>query len=361
MKKKVKNILFKLDLNGRGIVNYDSTDQKFIYRGTNLKHMGSSFDNVNYSKKKLYGTLDNLSYKITISSNCLRHNIFVKDANIQSPNLIHNEMLLYSFIASPASLLRGYMFASEAETLKRTGALSIVDAQQTCNAISTIELFTKSGAKNTDKEKETSDNSLFYKETVGDISYSTHGSIDLMSLQFVSCDQIFDRYAFNPDMFETYKSFLSTKLPNFNSKLGYYQQKGSDIELSELGVKLSNENVVYLVKSLLNRLLSVDIRKSNSFASVSGLKYKLVYDPLVDTLPSEDDWVEVKSATDIENLSFEVEDFFIEEDTEKAKEKRQVIEENYNKIKGEKKAKKAEEQAKKKDLKDKKKTEVENG
>ena len=56
-----------------------------------------------------------------------------------------------------------------------------------------------------------------------------------MQLSFISCDQIFDRYAFNPDMFNLYKTLLATKLDGFNSELGFYQIKNSIVEIPEHG------------------------------------------------------------------------------------------------------------------------------
>lgn len=341
---KVKNILFRMNLNGNGIVNYDSNEQKWVYSNLpteKFNHMKTRHDNVSYAKKRFFGSGDNANSKIVISSDCLRHNIFIKESQTQSPNLIHNEALLYSFIASPTSLLRGYLFAKD-ETLKRSGALSITDATQTNDSVSTLETFSRSGAKNTDVDKEGSDNSFYKKEVIGDITYETFGVIDLMKLQFVSCDQIFDRYAFNPDLFPFYKQLIGAKLPNFNSELGYYQQIGSDIKIPEYGFMLSNENVLFIVKDLLKKLLSLNITKKNAFANVASLEYKLVFDPIQDTMYSEDNWVPVTSQTDIDSIDFEMESFYQLEDTETSEKVRQSLIDNYEAIKTAKKAKKAE-------------------
>lgn len=329
--KKVKNILFRMDLKGNGIVNYDNSDQKWMFKDTNLKHMSDRHDNTSFSKKKFYKDGEKLSYKVSISSDCLRHDIFKDDVLIQSPNIINNEYLLYSFIASPTSLLRGYLFAEDKETLKRKGVLCITDAEQTCNAVTSIETFSRSGMKNKDSDK--TDNTFFKKEVVGDIEYSTMGNIDLMQLQFVSCDQVFDRYSFNPDMFNIYKEFLKSKLPTFNSELGYYQIKNSIVQLSEYGFKMNNESVLFMVKELFEKLLKLNIRRKGSFAECSKLQYKLVYDVLDDTFNNEDGWVTINNKSDIDKLSFETEDFYLEEDITQAKEKRKLIEEDYQKRK----------------------------
>lgn len=324
---KVKSIIFKTDLIGNGIVNMDSNEQKFIFNGTD-SHLKSFHRNTSYSKKNFYRDEEgNLTYKIKISSDCLKNAMFKNDVISQSPKITHEDAVLYSYIASPMSLIRGYMFANKTETLKRSGAFNICDAEQTCNSVSYMETFSKSGEKITnDVDSDKSDNSFYKKETIGNISYSTIGSIDLMGLQFVSADQVFDRYSLNPDKFSIYKSFLKLRLNNFNSELGYYGIKNTVLDIPEFGFKLSDENVIELVKETLKRMLLINIKRKGAFANVSSLKIKLVYDPLVDTMSSKDNWIEIKTQEDIDNLSFEVEDFYTEVNTENAKKLRADIE-----------------------------------
>ena len=337
--KKAKNILFRMKLKGNGIVNFDSSDQKFMYNGTNLNNMKTMHDNTSYAKKKFYRDGDKTSYNISISSDCIRHDVFKDDVLFQSPNVINNEHLLYSFIASPASIIRGYLFANEKETLKRKGALCITDAEQTCNAISSIETFSRSGLKNTDIEK--TDNSFYKKEVVGNIEYATIGNIDLMQLQFISCDQIFDRFSFNPDMYNIYKQFLKTKMPSFDSELGYYQINNSLIEISEYGFKMSNDNIQLLVRELFERLLKFNIKRKGAFVETAELEYKIVYDVIEDTLGSEEGWINISNRADLTAITFETEDFYVQENTEVAKEKRAMIEADYESRKLEGKEKKA--------------------
>lgn len=354
--KKVKNILIKLNLEGKGIVNFDDSDQKYMYNGTkHYKTMGGRFDNTNYAKKNFYNGDDelDLKWKVKISSNSLRHAIFEQDVKVQSPNIVHHPHLLNSFIASPASILRGYMFTTKGgETIKRKSPLTITDAEQTSSAISYIETFSRSGQKETDSE--TTDNSFYRKETIGDIEYESIGNIDLMQLQFISCDQVLDRYSFNPDFYEVYKQFLKSKLPNFNSDLGYYQMNGSVLEIPEYGFKLNDEDVNVLVKGLFERLLNLNIKRNGAYAKTNTLSYKLVYDPLEDTISNEEGWVTVNTKSDVDNLTFNVNEFYTLEDTEKSKEKREIIENELIRIKNVAKEEKAKKLVKKKEINDKK-------
>lgn len=328
--KKIKNVLFELELKGQGIVNMDSGDQKWIHRNeqTHLRQENTSNENCSYAKKNFYRDPNGkLKWKLKISSDCLRKSMFENDVLTQSPKVTHNDTVLYSFLFSIALIIKGWMFANKKETLKRKGALTICEAQQTNDSVSHMDWYSRSGEKTQNSaETEKSDNTIFKKETIGDVEYKTQGSIDVSNLQFISCDQSLDRYSFNPDKFELAKMFLNMRLPNFNSELGYYQIKNSSLLLPEKGILFSNENVVFLIKETLKRLFSLNVKRSSSFASTSKLRIKLVENPLIDTHSSKDNWIEINSIDDINNLNFDVQEFYEAVDIEKANELRESIE-----------------------------------
>lgn len=313
---KVKSILFRLKLEGSGIVNYDSNDQKAMYNGTDLFHKMKAGDknqngNQAFAKKNHYGKPDNLTYKIKISANSLRHNIFREDNPIQASQIVNDPITLISALASPGYLLRGYMLADSVCPFKKKGALSIDSAEQTCDAVSYIETFAKSGMKNRDSA--TSDTTFYKKETVGSIKYATRGTIDLMELQYVSCDNVFDRLAFNPDLFKLYKQLLKGHLNSFDSEIGFFQMPKSDNKIPELGFKLSDADIVTLIKGLFERMLKINYTKSGSSARVTELEYKLVFDPIDDTFDSVDGWMKLSKRVDLNSIDFEPEHFYQEE------------------------------------------------
>ena len=328
--KKIVNVLFEADIVGQGIVNMDSGDQKWIHKNeqTYLRQENSSHENSSYAKKNFYRDANGkLNWKLKISSDCLKKSMFEGDILTQSPKVTHNDFVLYSFLFSIPSIIKGWMDANKRETLKRKGALTICDAQQTNDAVSYLEWFSKSGEKTSnDAEMDKSDNTIFKKETIGDITYTTQGNIDIMALQFIGCDQALDRYSFNPDKFELAKTFLNMRLPNFNSELGYYQIKNSSLEIPEKGLVLSNENVVFLIKETLKRILFLNVKRSSAFAKTSKLRIKLVENPLFDTHTSKDNWIEIDSVDDINKLEFDVENFYQEIDLVEATERRDSIE-----------------------------------
>jgi len=337
---KTQSILFRVSINGNGVVNYDSKEQKWVWN--EYRPAEKEFhDNTIFAKKRWYKNDEDgkVDTRLIISSGCLKHEIFIKEIPFQSPNIMNNEHLLLNMLASPESLLRGYLFANKGKpTLKRSSAITLTDAEQTCGAISTLETFSKSGEKNIDENK--SDNTFFKKETVGKIQYEAFGAIDLMQLQFISTDEVFDRLGVNPDLFPTYKEILSSRM-KIDSELGYYKIKNSVVDLPEYGFMFSNENIVFLTKLFFKKLLSVNIRKSNSYANVVSLEYKMVYDPLIDTLESEDNWKKM-TATDLDNFDFETNEFYEFVDSDFAKKQREEIERMKEEIKVKNKAEKEE-------------------
>jgi hypothetical protein len=318
--KKVKHVNFKLTLKGNGIVNFDSGDQKFLWNRESKKgnkNVFSSSDNNNMFSKKHYFTDENgnLSYTIKISSDALRNAIFKGDAIATSPSIQHHKSLLNSFIGSPLGLIRGYMFASSNETYKRKSPLTITSAKQTNNSVSYMEFHSKSGDRN--------DTSIFNKETIGEITYSSEGCVNLQSLELLSCDTIFDRISFNADDFEILKIFLTNNLPNFTPELGYHKLKTSSIDVAEYGVKLNGETILYLIKETFKRILNLSIERSTAYAKTDSLEIELVYDA-VDI--SKNKTIKIKSMEDIDNLNFEVEEFYVLSDEIQSKEQRKTIE-----------------------------------
>jgi hypothetical protein len=338
--KTAKSILFRANLKGYGIVNYDGGDQKFTFNALAKNQEKSRFDNVTYAKRQWTSMDENgkCDYKIIISSDCLKHELFKEDVAFQSPNIMHHKSLLLNNIASPAMLLRGYLFATKELTIKRSGAITLTDAIQTCNALSSLETFSRSGEKVSDENQ--SDTSFFKKETIGDITYLTRGAIDLMQLQLLSTDQTFDRFGLDPDLFEEYMKILSTRM-TVDAKLGYFKINNSIIDIPEYGIFFSNETVVELAKLFLKKLLKFSIKKSKAFADVVDVEYKIIYDPLTDRLNDENGWTKLTPDT-LDSLTFNVHDFYVPVDYDEAQTLRTEMNDNLKAVKAKSKAAKDE-------------------
>lgn len=312
----MKTILFKLELEGEGIVNFDSSSQRFLFNGTKFKDLFHAHDNVKYAKKVLYqdenGVLSD--YKIKISSACLRKAIFDKDLVGQNTNFVMNREILYSQLASPYFILNGYLLTiKDGTSFKKKSPITLLSAIQTNNAKTKLETRTRSGnkAKKTGVDDE-SDTSLFTEEVAGEMVYSAKGAINLNELQFVSLDDYYDRWAFSPDDFETFKKYMKISIPSFESEVKYYTIKDSLNSFPELGFKFTNEEVSFLAKYFLKRLLSTEIKRNSSNAKITSVKIKFVDNAITDTFNSSNGWITLTSTEDIDKLDITPDDFYVE-------------------------------------------------
>lgn len=316
---KAKSILLRIEIDGNNVVNFDGDEQKPIYQ----KMMRENFNysklnnNIKLAKKNIYIDPDGkLSHKIKISSNCLRNAIFSATKGNNSA-VRQDEGNFLNNIASIEGIVQGYMNAGKKEEIpfKRTSVLCVSSAEQDNSAVSKLEFCSRSGEKKKKDIDDVSDTSIFIKEDIGKVKYFSEGKIDLFELQFVGCDQLKDRMSFNSDMFHKYKEILKTRITSFDSELGYYTKRGELNKIPEYGFILSDEDINFIVKELLKNIYIAEIKRANAFAYVSGLKIKFVYDPLVDRMNNEEGWIDINKET-LENLNFEVDREYIEQEFE---------------------------------------------
>lgn len=350
--KNVKSIQIKGELEGRGIVNFDSKEQRYSISAFNLlKEMGVEKlnENVKLGKKafKYEGKktiiinkdgdtkdIDSYSYKNLISSACLRHAVYQNDVEMVNSSIMLNEIILSNYVTSFVGLTRGYLFAQTAgknlPTIKRTSCLTLTDAIENNGAKSTIAIGTTMGIRD--------NKSMTYNETVGDIEYDFSGSISPKTLQFISTDLFFDRLAMFPDwlkngMFDNcikrhYDGKAQYKTGHFTHQAQYLTKT-----ICENGVLLSNDFTVYLIKEILKRLLRINITRSTAYAKIKELNIRLTDDILMD---KDEGWITIKSDEDIDNLDFSVFEYFLET-TDEDFMVRNLMEEEYQKISAENK------------------------
>lgn len=322
---KVRAILIRLILEGQGIVNFDSKDQKWIYFREESHINKRNHDGVTYAKRNFYRDADgNLQSKLKISRDCILKSTFDEDMIAQSSAIMHHESLLYNYIASPYGIIRGYLLPTSQQTLKRKSALTLSAAEQTCNAIPYLETFSKSGDRGKSKEAgEKSSNNFYEAETVGNISYLAEGILDLGELQFLGADQSLDRFSINPDGFDKYKQVLDMRLDGAKDlELKFYKLDGSVVDIAELGVLLTPEQVKTLTKHTLYRLLTTHIKRKSAFAKTIKMQIKLVEDPLKDLASEANGWIDIKNSKNIDDLDFDVKIKYVEVDQGQERAKR---------------------------------------
>ncbi len=116
MKKTVKSILFDIEIDGFGIVNYDGGCQKWLYGKEKRNGFVDSNNNVKYAKRNFYGTDNDLTSKIKISSSCLRHGIF---GDAPNNRIYYSKIDLFNYIASETGILRGCVRADSNDSFKK--------------------------------------------------------------------------------------------------------------------------------------------------------------------------------------------------------------------------------------------------
>lgn len=306
--KKAKNLLFKVELEGVGVVNFDRSDARWIVKNYGKPAAKEPYNNDNIkvakSEYRQVGVDENDApvYKRTlkISSDCLRHAIFEKDYDVCNGRIMRNDALLSSFVSSPAALLRGYMFADDKETIKAKSPITIGAALETSGAVIIPEVGSTAGDK--------SDTSLFYTENAGDTRYATKGFISLKQLEFLSCDDFFERRAVKSSWVETESGMLNMMFKQRYGRipysLGIYTATAGAFtkHIGENGLHFDEQFEKFLITEFFKRLLGVEIKRSGSFAKVARVEVKPVYDALVDTFDNAAGWVKLSSESDIEEF-----------------------------------------------------------
>lgn len=373
---KTKQIILRGKLKGHGIVNYDSNEQKFAYIKAHKiknnsndvitvslpdiprKEDGSFADNVLYAKKVFMMDKDSneISSRLKISSNLLRHTIFGEVPHT-NPIISGDPLMMTTFVLSPVGLVRGYMFTTRKDSEEgglsyaRKSALTITDAIQSENdsAMTHFEVHNREGVKD--------DASLFYKESCGDVEYDFMAVIDFKTLRFFSCDPKFGRMAMNPDFAE--KIAAGVLQSHFGKQVQFETGGFTDVaqnigkRYAEYGIFFGDKTVEFLAKKTMKNIFGINISRAGAFASLTGLKAKVVKNIITDTfdediswndLSDEYGWTTINTVEDIDNMDFGTIETFYEkvsdDDLMKSSELYKKFDENHKKARDEKKNKK---------------------
>jgi len=176
---------------------------------------------------------------------------------------------------------------------KRKSAYAITSAVESGGALPTLEACSSSGQRD--------DTSFFMKEQVGKTEYVAEGFIDLSELGFISMSRLHDRLAVDEGDEQEFRRELGKNLKATHTKLkakGYklpeldedvpepnYYLKSTEqaLNISEKGIRLKPSQVVLLVYELLDKMLGINIVKSQSgYARTQFLKVKAVSDVFAD-------------------------------------------------------------------------------
>ena len=356
MATKIKNIKFRLELTGNGIVNTEGSNKDLLYllKEKCGRYTGQEVhDNIILGKRYITelpeneqkviltrkdGTELKKTHKdcLKISSECLRHAIFERDAEFKPTNLHKVPEIAMRYMASYQYIVRGDLLTrSDNTSFNKTSAISVISAIENSGSEITLDVHSCSG--------ERTDNSFYYKEEIGDTKYETSGYINLSQLMFMSADIIGGRQAVDTDWLM--KGSLDNVFKSVYGRVPYTKgyfcsntQTYGDA-MGEYGMKFDNEFIVYLVKESLKRILDINIIKSKAYAKTSKLQICLVENAGA-SLDGEEKWITINNYEDIENLSFEVFNFYKECDGKEVENIRKEVEKIVADEKKEKDAKK---------------------
>lgn len=312
----INSVFFRITLKGNGIVNFDSNEQKstLIYK-CNVPFPRKSdktfVDSVKLGKKNFYMDEEgNVTYKPKISANCLRHEIFKV---IQHSGITRRELECCDYLSRIPVLLRGWMLTYRSDTpINHASGIRMGSAEIINGAQPVLEIGTTCG------DKTFSETSMFYTETMGETLYECRGAIDFKTLEFLSCDPIFNRIAFKEDWIKGEAPTLNTMFQNHYGrvpyKAGYFMPVDTSLNetFAEQGIKFDTDFVKEMIREFFMRVLSLRIAKAGGYAETVKFEIKRVTDAVRQTLTSSDGWEEVTIDNLDSMLNFTPKSYYVE-------------------------------------------------
>lgn len=302
----VKAIRFQVLFNGDGCVNYDAGEQKSTLSRFDL-YAKSAYNNQMFAKKEFgYDINGEMGFKYKVSSECLRHNIFRKSMPFVTSLANTNPELLAKLHSQPDYILRGYMATrgEDKTALKRKSPLTITDAVEYSDywrKFADFDFHSNAGDKG-EKNDEKGNTSIYKIENVGKLMYIADANLDVEELQFISCDPIYDRQAFDNEIKgkkeNPYLEGLAKSMVDFTPEVKEYALDNDTLQMAnekdqrgEFGVRLNQESVNMLIHRMFDLVRDVNIYKRNAMFEFSKfISVKIVTtDGVVEIHPDEID------------------------------------------------------------------------
>ena len=265
MSKKLTTIRIQCTFKGQGVVNFDSTDQKYVMLDTHTINLprdnnGKVRGNLKPGKATYQMNADGQYTRIPkVSSQCIRQAIFCMKHN---PNIMHSPVLFNDWISSKAALILGWMFTSDKKgAAKRKSPFTVTDALEVSGQVPTFNAHSNSGDR--------TETSLYYVEELGKTRFETTMLIDLSELKHIVLSDTYGRNSVFPDGEEAFKAALRGKYGDLSE--GYYKMAGEDGSVPEYGAELSDAVVVDVVKTLIERIKQFRIVRANGFLEFDSM------------------------------------------------------------------------------------------
>ena len=316
----MKNLEFKIELEGYGGICYDSTETQkdFLnkhydidYNENNVKPLQKNF----YNEDCDFGIQCNRIEKKfvpIITSEMIKRAVLGDGV---PPYASKDKEILMQYYAMPINIIRGWLnTVKDSSGYNKTHGLRLTDAQLINSAEPSMHIKTSNSFDIVDEKR--ASNSFYKKENLGHTLWETSGNLDVKELQFISASPKHNRMALFPDWVTSGRYLEILKEVNgevAECKVGYFKSRGQLIP--EFGVLLSNKFIEYLIKFCLKQFLQLYVNRASSFVRTKSIKVRLIYD-ITSLDDSKDNWIEIRSLEDIDALDFGGMPLFYEECTE---------------------------------------------
>lgn len=302
----MRSIKFKIIFEGEGCVNYDSLENQLGILNELYSCHGKFNDNTLVMKKNYYqNDGEKLMAVPKIDKNKLRYYIF---GNQVSPYDVINENITMHELAKWETLCRGTtLLLKKGINLHKKSSFNITDASLVNDAKPQFTVQTSNVVDPTTGKRAST--SMFNVETLGKTVWEAEGNIDMCEIQFLSASERNDRMYVLPDWVSSgkFKEFLNQEFGDLsNPTVGYFLANRS--VHPEYGILLNNEVIERILKNTLISMLRVEAHGRMGSMKTTSLKIQLC-DDLV-SLDYENEWINIRSIDDIENMNLSKIDCF---------------------------------------------------
>lgn len=315
--KKVKNVKFNLTWKGEGCVNYNGSEHSNeLYKAgvkcpTHLEN-GEIKKNANvlFGKSNFYKVTDDKGNEKVIrvpkvSANCIRNAMF-NNVKYFNPQVFYNPAICANFITSPAGFMKGHMLTPTNGSYTRSSCVMVSDLVAK-DAVYGMETFTNGSA--VDENGNKSETSLFNKETLGEVTYTSTVVFDVAKAQFLCLDPQFGQQSLPSEVYEN--GVLEKAFEHKLGRIPYTEGTFTDSSdcfgeyYAQFGYKFDDEFINYLLNNLIEILWKTKIVKSGAYLELDKIEMYVETDPLSD----EKEYVQLKKQ-DCGTYKFEYEDFW---------------------------------------------------
>lgn len=267
----VKSVDFAIKAEGFGVVNWNGSSSIYSHQAGKYvdNHLLPKMRGVDLLRLKNFSDIDEKA-KLYISQNCIKSEIFRSFTyGLKEVSLANVEEVLQSIVG----LVRGYVIAEGSTSLKRKSPLFIEDFVADEGTKLNYEQFSQSAARN--------ETSIFSKHTVGAVSYSAYGSINIEDLQFLPLEDSLGRSCYREVITEGEGQDLASRITDFLKSLDFEGNKSPEAVFSnnyvrinaiskagEAGILINDDGISLLVNEVLAIIKDLYISRSRAYVEV---------------------------------------------------------------------------------------------